>query len=242
MAEKFMFYENFLNAIEQLDDDLKAEACLALCRYGVTGELPENKIFRFFCIGVSASVQKYDGRQNNGGNHNPNGKNQHTEEVNSGQSGQSLVNSGQSGQSGQKTEKRSIPLKTETETETETGRVTPLYPPSGTSERGAKRFVRPSVDEVRAYCEERGNGIDPQDFVDFYESKGWVVGKSPMKDWKAAVRTWEGKRARVVKAEPEPEPFFWDNQLNCGEVDGVAYYAWTDYYEAVKAFREKKGA
>ena len=41
------------------------------------------------------------------------------------------------------------------------------------------------------YCEERGNGIDAQSFVDFYESKGWVVGKSPMKDWKAAVRTWE---------------------------------------------------
>ena len=55
----------------------------------------------------------------------------------------------------------------------------------------ARRFVKPTVEDVRAYCEERGNGIDAQSFVDFYESKGWVVGKSPMKDWKAAVRTWE---------------------------------------------------
>jgi hypothetical protein len=59
-----------------------------------------------------------------------------------------------------------------------------------------KRFVKPSVDEVREYCLSRGNGIDAQTFVDFYESKGWLVGKSPMKDWKAAVRTWEKRDGR----------------------------------------------
>lgn len=53
---------------------------------------------------------------------------------------------------------------------------------------------RPTVEEVTAYCSERGNSVDPQAFVDFYESKGWLVGKSPMKDWKAAVRTWEHSR------------------------------------------------
>ena len=54
-----------------------------------------------------------------------------------------------------------------------------------------KRFVPPTVDEVRAYCLERGNGIDPQRFIDHYTSNGWMVGKNKMKDWKAAVRTWE---------------------------------------------------
>lgn len=54
-----------------------------------------------------------------------------------------------------------------------------------------KKFVPPTVDEVRAYCQERGNKVDPQTFVDFYESKGWMVGRNRMKDWKAAVRTWE---------------------------------------------------
>lgn len=55
-----------------------------------------------------------------------------------------------------------------------------------------KRFRKPSVDEVRAYCAERGNGIDAQKFVDYYESNGWRVGgKSPMKDWRASVRQWE---------------------------------------------------
>lgn len=62
------------------------------------------------------------------------------------------------------------------------------------SESKRKVFVPPTVDEVRAYCTDRKNGIDPQSFVDFYSSKGWVVGKSPMKDWQAAVRTWERSR------------------------------------------------
>ena len=54
-----------------------------------------------------------------------------------------------------------------------------------------KRFAPPTVDEVRAYCQDRQNGVDPQRFVDYYSSNGWMVGKNKMKDWKAAVRTWE---------------------------------------------------
>lgn len=54
-----------------------------------------------------------------------------------------------------------------------------------------RKFTPPSVDEVRAYCNERGNGVDPEQFVAFYTSKGWKVGNNPMKDWKAAVITWE---------------------------------------------------
>lgn len=58
----------------------------------------------------------------------------------------------------------------------------------------SKRFVPPNVEEVQAYCIERGNSVDAQAFVDFYESKGWYVGKNKMKDWKSAVRTWERNR------------------------------------------------
>ena len=55
-----------------------------------------------------------------------------------------------------------------------------------------KKFEPPSVEEVRDYCQSRkGNTVDAQAFVDFYTSKGWMVGKNHMKDWKAAVRTWE---------------------------------------------------
>lgn len=54
-----------------------------------------------------------------------------------------------------------------------------------------KRFRPPTVEEVEAYCFERNNKVDAERFVDFYSSNGWRVGKNPMKDWKAAVRTWE---------------------------------------------------
>lgn len=54
-----------------------------------------------------------------------------------------------------------------------------------------KRFKAPTVDEVRAYCKERGNDVDAEHFVSYYESNGWMVGKNRMKDWMAAVRTWE---------------------------------------------------
>jgi len=66
------------------------------------------------------------------------------------------------------------------------------------------KFTKPSVDDIKNYCLERKNGIDPQRFFDSNESKGWVVGKTqtPMKDWKAAIRTWEGfnkdKQSAVV--------------------------------------------
>tara|TARA_R110000751_G_scaffold20_1_gene104 strand:+ start:309 stop:935 length:627 start_codon:yes stop_codon:yes gene_type:complete len=54
-----------------------------------------------------------------------------------------------------------------------------------------KLFKKPSVNDVELYCIERGNRIDAIAFVNFYESKGWMIGKSPMKDWRASVRTWE---------------------------------------------------
>lgn len=54
-----------------------------------------------------------------------------------------------------------------------------------------KRFTPPTVEDVASYCRERGNAVDAQRFVDFYASKGWKVGSSGMKDWRAAVRNWE---------------------------------------------------
>lgn len=60
--------------------------------------------------------------------------------------------------------------------------------------RESKKFIPPTEEEVEAYCQSRGNGISGAEFVNFYASKGWLVGKSPMKDWKRAVMTWESKR------------------------------------------------
>ena len=65
------------------------------------------------------------------------------------------------------------------------------------TEAAKPRFSPPPVEEVREYCKERGNGIDPQRFVDYYTANGWMAGKVKMKDWKAAVRNWEGRNGNA---------------------------------------------
>lgn len=55
----------------------------------------------------------------------------------------------------------------------------------------AKKFTPPTLEEVVAYCKERNNSVDPERWLSYYQANGWRVGKNPMKDWKAAVRTWE---------------------------------------------------
>lgn len=79
---------------------------------------------------------------------------------------------------------------------------------------GEKRFKPPSINDVTEYCSERKNTIDPQQFIDHYTSNGWKVGKNPMRDWKAAVRTWEkngvgaraGSTATVSQSEYREVP------------------------------------
>lgn len=69
--------------------------------------------------------------------------------------------------------------------------------------KGRAIFKSPSLSEVSAYCEERGNSVDPESFINFYESKGWMIGKNKMKDWKAAVRTWEKREKEVPQRKRE---------------------------------------
>lgn len=80
---------------------------------------------------------------------------------------------------------------------------TNTYQSSSTKGIGASpraRFVPPTLEEVRAYCDERQNSVDAEKFIDYYTSNGWQVGKNKMRDWKAAVRTWE--RNGYDKAQP----------------------------------------
>ena len=74
-----------------------------------------------------------------------------------------------------------------------------------------KRFAKPTLEAVQAYCLERGKGVDPQKWYDYYSANGWKVGKNPMKDWKAAVRTWERSGnnggSRSVSFTPYPDEY-----------------------------------
>jgi len=60
-----------------------------------------------------------------------------------------------------------------------------------------KRFVPPTLEEVNEYCKSRNNTVDSEKWFNFYQAKGWYVGKNKMKDWKAGVRTWETKKEEV---------------------------------------------
>lgn len=70
-----------------------------------------------------------------------------------------------------------------------------------------KTFTPPSVSDVSDYCTLNGYGIDPESFVDFYASKGWMVGKNKMKDWKASVRTWVRSQRQESTAKGSKNQF-----------------------------------
>lgn len=74
------------------------------------------------------------------------------------------------------------------------------------SETSSQKFTPPSLEEVQAYCRERNNNVDAQRWHDFYLSKNWMIGKNKMKDWKAAVRTWE-KNNKDKPSTPSPKSF-----------------------------------
>ena len=72
-----------------------------------------------------------------------------------------------------------------------------------------EKFKKPTLEEVESYCKERKNNVDPERFIDFYESKDWMIGKNKMKDWKACIRTWESK----TKEKNLPKWFDKDNTI-----------------------------
>ena len=69
--------------------------------------------------------------------------------------------------------------------------------------KGSSRFQKPTIEEIRQYCLEKGYNVDAEQFFNFYESKGWVVGKSPMKNWRAAVSTWNKREKEVPRRKRE---------------------------------------
>ncbi len=64
--------------------------------------------------------------------------------------------------------------------------------------------IPPKIEDVIAYCKERNNGVDPQKWFNFYSAKGWFIGKNRMKDWKAAVRTWEQQKSNMPGPTKKP--------------------------------------
>lgn len=98
-------------------------------------------------------------------------------------------------------------------------------------EEKRKRFTPPTLTDVKQYCEERNNHVDAERFIDFYESKGWMVGKSKMKDWKAAVRTWEKNGTTQKPNITIPMPDYIKDQVEGKAEEPKADFAWLDKYK-----------
>ena len=96
------------------------------------------------------------------------------------------------------------------------GKVNSIEPPKGVEKippdmeesKPLKRFTAPTLEEVKEYCAERKNGVDAERFVNYYTANGWKVGKNPMKDWKAAVRTWERNTEKPKDCSFDLDDFF----------------------------------
>jgi hypothetical protein len=69
-----------------------------------------------------------------------------------------------------------------------------------------KVFIMPTIQEIKAYCDERKNAVIADKWLAHYEANGWKVGKNPMKDWKAAVRTWEHSEYNQAPLKSNPKP------------------------------------
>ena len=206
--DSFIFYGSFYEAISCLDDATRLQCYDAVASYAITGIDPElNGVAKAIFALIKPQIDANNKRYNNGckgaeygkkggrpvtknpigdNDENPIGVNDENPNETPNEKENENVNVNEN--ENEKEKENESPSETKREKQAKEKRT---------------RFSAPSVDEVRDYCRERGNSIDAETFVDFYASKGWKVGNSPMKDWQSAIRTWEKRECR---ASPQEKP------------------------------------
>lgn len=172
MNESFVFYRSFAEALNELPAEQYKEVMVALSSYALDGALPDtdcmSQIARMVFTLVKPQIDANTKRRENGSR---GGR----------PSAKPLVS--------ENAENKKPMVSKKASNEKPNANVNANANDNANEKN--KRFAPPSVEEVAAYCQERRNRVNPQQFVDFYASKGWRVGNQPMKDWKAAVRNWE---------------------------------------------------
>ena len=212
--DSFIFYGSFYEAISCLDDATRLQCYDAVASYAITGIDPElNGVAKAIFALIKPQIDANNKRYNNGCKGAEYGKKGGRPVTKNpiGDNDENPIGDTSKNPIGDNDENpKETPNEKENENvnENENEKEKENESPSETKrEKQAKekrlRFSAPSVDEVRDYCRERGNSIDAETFVDFYASKGWKVGNSPMKDWQSAIRTWE---KRECHASPREKP------------------------------------
>ena len=183
-------YYDWIEQTAALEDDERGRLFIAILEYARSGTVPdlrgrESVLFPVFRVMLDREEELSTERSANGS------KGGKQTQANSSKFKQSEANENDVKQN-QANESNLKPTKTKTEDKDLRQKTEDkdLFPPDGGSAR-AKRFTPPTLAEVQSYVAERHSAVDPQEFIDFYESKGWMVGKTPMKDWKAACRNAE---------------------------------------------------
>ena len=184
--ESFIFYGSFFEALSCLEDDVRLKCYDAVIGYALTGTEPElegvpRAVFALIKPQIDANYERYVngckgaeyGKRGGRPPKNPIGV--------SSENPIGVIDENPIGVSDENPK----------ETPNENENVNVNVNDNEKEKKKTNKFVRPSLEEVKAYCQERNNGVNPEAFIDFYESKGWKVGNQSMKDWKAAVRTWE---------------------------------------------------
>ena len=232
--ETFVFYKDWLNVIRDLPSEVQLEVYQAITEYAIYGNLIELKplakvAFGFVKQTIDRDTQKYisisEKRSEAGKRGGRPLKNNELKENNEKQKKQLLseknkksncplndndnVNDNDISFLEKKKQKSDVAV-SDLENENSESPIETIQTPKEQSGGGRKRFTIPTPEEVQAYCDERKNGILGQQFCDFYSAKGWKIGKEPMKDWKAAVRTWEMRRKDqsppIVQPQPQNSP------------------------------------
>ena len=186
IQNKFAFFANFAESIRAtVPAEKQAEAYQAICEFGIYGTLPDDPMLKMMCLMAKTSIYNKGGA--------PEG-NQNAKKTTSKQP-----------QNNQKQPENNPISEEETETETEKDNLKVIQ------KEKTKVFQKPTFEEVEAYCKERDNAVDVARWFDYYTANGWKVGKNPMKDWRAAVRTWERSEfaapdnRETGNYEPSPE-------------------------------------
>lgn len=203
--KQFTWYRSYYDALKELPAEEFRDIVLAVCAYALDGEEPElsgvaRAIFTLIRPTLEVGRSKAENRSR-----------AEQTSLSAEQTGNKPEQTGNKPEQTQNKRKQTDnkPEQTrkekEKEKEREKERENDSYcsppPPSG-----PKRFVPPTLAEVQSYVAQRQSPVDPQGFIDFYASKGWMVGKTPMKDWKAACRnaeTWERWSRTEASAPPK---------------------------------------
>ncbi len=190
-VEYFLAYHSLLESLEPYNDAERGRLFTALLQYSATGAVPhlsgnERYVFPTLKAQIDRDVESYNAKcEKNSKNGKLGGRPPKSERLSEKPNG--FFENPTKAKKAKEKEKEKEKTK---EKENTKESVSPPISPS----RGSTRFVPPTLDEVDAYCSERGNGISAQSFIDYYSARGWKLGKESMKDWKAAVRTWENRR------------------------------------------------